>query len=235
MGEDNKDSGKQLKEWLQMLVILFTVGWTSYEFFFKEYIKPAQEPTALELEVKLEYAGEKNGFIMIKGIINTDNPSNRRIYVPALWFTVKGRRLSTVRDRQPVNSQDMMPDSPAEPKIVRNYAPVVSSEIVAQQRLLDGIENNWWDPKDWTNDEISFAVPKDEFDFLDMVVVYLYSKNVDALADPEWTTTHDGSQWAHFKFKELKTGEEQAQWLRKNDAGFSWSSASLSLWEKPKN
>lgn len=233
MSDDKKDQGKQFKEWLQMMVIVFTVGWTSYEFFFKEYIKPAQEPTALELEVKLEYAGEKDGFIMVKGVINADNPSNRRIYVPAEWFTVKGRRLSTSKERQPADLQDLMPDSPAEPKVLRNYAPVVSSEIVAQQRMLDGIDNNWWDPKDWSNDEVSFAVPKGEFDFLDLVVVYLYTKNVDALVDPVWTTAHDGSQWANFKFKEQMTAEDQAEWLRRNDAGFSWSSATLSLWEKP--
>ncbi|HEX5057239.1 MAG TPA: hypothetical protein VFX02_12185 [Gammaproteobacteria bacterium] len=228
MSEDGK--GKQFKETLQMAVIVFTVAWTSYEFFFKEFIKPAHEPTALELDVRLEYAGEKDGLIMVRGVINASNPSNRRIYVPAEWLTVKGRRIAAPTQRG--NRDNVIPDSPAEPGVYRNYAPVASSEIVAEQRMLDGIDNNWWDPKDRTNDEISFAIPKGEFDFLDIVVAYLYTKNVDGLADPEWTLTHDGSQWAHFKFANPDTEKNQAKWLNKNDAGFSWSSASLSLWEK---
>lgn len=233
MSDDNKDTGKHIKEWLQITVILFTVAWTSYEFFFKEYIKPSQEPTALQLRVKLEYAGEKDGFLMVKASIHAENPSNRRIYVPAMWYTIKGRRIST--SKEAVNGKPAGPDSPAEPELIRNYAPVISSEIVAEQRMLDGIDNNWWDPSDSTDDELSFAVPKGEFDFLDIVVVYLYTKNVDALVNPEWTHTNDGSQWAHFKFDNSKTAPQQAAWSHRNDAGFSWSSASLSLWEKPKN
>jgi hypothetical protein len=232
MSEDNKDKGKQIKEWLQMSVIVFTVSWTSYEFFFKEFIKPAHEPTALQLRVKLEYAGEKDGLIMLKSSIHADNPTNRRIYVPAMWYTVKGRRLSDSTGR--VNEPEAVEDSPVEPAVIRHYAPVVESEILAEQRMLDGIDNNWWDPKDSTDDEISFAIPKGSFDFLDMTVAYLFAKNTDGLAGAEWSRTQDGGLWADFKFlNPPRTESELARWKHKSDPGYNWSSATLSLWEKP--
>ena len=233
MSEDKKESGKQFKETLQMAVIVFTVAWTSYEFFFKEFIKPAHEPTALNLAVNLEYAGEKNGFIMLKSSIHSDNPTNRRIYVPAMWYTVKGRKLSSSPQR--VDKQQPEPESPAEPPVIRYYSPVTSTEIVAEQRMLDGLDNNWWDPKDSTDDEIAFAVPKGKFDFLDMTVTYLFVKNTDTLAGAEWTTTTDGGMWADFKFEKSMTEKEWAEWRDKSDGGYNWSSATLSLWEKPRN
>jgi hypothetical protein len=230
MAKNSQDKGKQFRETLQMAILVFTVAWTSYEFFFKEFIKPAHEPTALKLAIKLGYAGEKNGFIMLKSTIHADNPTNRRIYVPAMWYTVKGRKLSTSPER--VNDPQTVAESPAEPAIARHYAPVTSSEIITEQRMLDGLDNNWWDPQDTTDDEISFAVPKGKFDFLDMTVTYLFAKNTDGLAGAEWSTTADGGMWADFKFEKPKTPEEWADWRHKSDPGYNWSSATLSLWEK---
>jgi hypothetical protein len=38
------DTSKEIRAWIQIIVIVFTVGWTSYEFFFKEFVKRAWNP-----------------------------------------------------------------------------------------------------------------------------------------------------------------------------------------------
>jgi hypothetical protein len=69
-----------------------------------------------------------------------------------------------------------------------------------------------------------------------MTVAYLFAKNTDGLAGAEWTTTADGGMWADFKFQNPPQNEEEwATWRHKSDPGYNWSSATLSLWEKPKN
>ncbi|HEY3487896.1 MAG TPA: hypothetical protein VGL10_07510 [Gammaproteobacteria bacterium] len=233
MKDPKAERSKEIREWVQIALIVFTVGWTSYEFFFKEFIKPAQEPTALELDAKLERAGEKDGFIMIKGTIKANNPTNRRIYVPAFWYTVKARKLATAGEpaRQKTGID---PNDPLQNKIVRKYAPVTSYEIVAQQRIIFEGEA-WWDPKDRTNDEIIFAIPKNKFDFLDMKISYLFTRNNSELAAPAWILTEDGSVWAELRFKQEKSEDETIAWIYKNGAGYNWSTNSLSLWEQPKN
>jgi hypothetical protein len=221
---------KEIREWLLVLAIVFTVAWTSHAFFFKE--KQTQEPTALELEVQLENAGEKDGFIMVKGTINTLNPSGRRIYIPALWYTVEGSRVSPSRER--VSDLGKLPaELPGDNAAIRNYAPVVSAQIVLEKKLLSS-RYPFWNPQDKTTEEISFAVPKGEFDFLDMKVTYLFARNNQELLDPGWTRGTEGELWAYLKFEQEKTEEQRNQWLYENGAGVNWSKASLPLWDKPK-
>jgi hypothetical protein len=225
------DTGKEIREWIQIVVIVFTVGWTSYEFFFKEFVKPGLEPTALELNVKLEQVGEKDGFIMVKGTIDTLNPSSRRIYVPALWYTVKGSRVTMTKER--VGNDHVLPENLPTHAPIRLYAPVSSSEVVVEEKILSS-RYPFWDPKDKTRDEISFAVPKGEFDFLDMKVMYLFSRYINDLPEPAWYRTGDGKLQAYFKFEKEKTTEEFNKWYYDNGAGENWSTASLSLWDKSK-
>src|SRR5688572_32361803 len=113
------DTSKELRAWIQVLAIVFVVSWTSYKFFFKDYIKPKLEPTALELNVKLEQVGEKDGFIMIKGTIDTMNPSSRRIYVPALWYIVKGSRITMTKER--VGNDQTLPENLPTHAAIRLY------------------------------------------------------------------------------------------------------------------
>jgi hypothetical protein len=225
------DTSKEIRAWIQIIAIVFTVGWTSYEFFFKDFIKPKLEPTALELNVKLEQVGEKDGFIMVKGTIDTMNPSSRRIYVPALWYIVKGSRITMTKER--MGNDQTLPENLPTHAAIRLYAPVSSSEVVVEEKILSS-RYPFWDPNDKTRDEVSFAVPKGEFDFLDIKVMYLFAKDNRDLPDPAWFRTGDGKLQAYLKFEKEKTTEEWNQWHYDNGAGENWSTASLSLWDKSK-
>lgn len=221
-------TGKEVREWVQITIIVFTVIWTSYEFFFKEFIKPAHEPTALELAAKLEYAGEKDGFIIIRGSISALNPTSRRIYVPAFWYTVRGYRVALSDQR--ITDETIRPEDMPQQIASRHYSPLVSSEIVVEEKILSG-QHTWWDPKDKTSDEISFVVPKDKFDFMDLYVSYILTRNNDELLEPMWGRTDSGDLAAILQFNEEKTPEQQLEWELENSAGQNWAEATLPLWE----
>lgn len=81
---------KEFRDWFQVFIILFATIIGAYEFIYKDIYKPAIRPTSMNVDGKIELAGKKDGVLMVKSTITAENPSDRRIYVPAFWLTVRG-------------------------------------------------------------------------------------------------------------------------------------------------
>lgn len=103
-----KDGWKDFRDWLQVFIILFATLIGAYEFIYKDLYKPSVRPTSLNVDAKIELAGEKNGTTMVKATINAENPSDRRIYVPAFWLTVRGFSFEDKDDGLARQNQELL-------------------------------------------------------------------------------------------------------------------------------
>ncbi len=220
----------EVREWIKIVLIAFAAAWGSYEFIVKDIIRPAQRPTALDLVANLEKVGKKNKNILVRVRIVAKNPTDRRIYVPAYWFTVRGYRLSDSTTSTNTHDKSILEELRGT-ELVSTYSPIISAEIVAQQRITyEGTA--WWEPEDKTNDEAIFAVPEGKFDFLELRIQYLHTRDNSVLDIPTWITLEDGSWNAQFKLK--KGGSEVMElikWQISTGSGYNWHITTLPLWE----
>ena len=213
------------REWIQVYVLIAATLLGAYEFVLKELIRPAQEPTALELEASLEKVGDNAQFTLVRLQTSAHNPTDRRIYVPAYWYTVVGFSLSD--STQVVNHQAEALQRIRADEFVNTYGAIAKAEVLAQRRIIYTNEA-WWEPQDRTHDEDIVAVPKGAFDYVVVYVNYLHTRFPDAIAPPEWETFADGSWNAKLKLQpHVKLSTEQ--WQRETGSGYGWYNAALVL------
>ncbi len=223
--KDKASFFSRMREWIQLFVMVFVAGWGSYEFIVKDIIQPTQKPTALDIVASMENIGQKNQNILIRVHTIAYNPTDRRVYVPAYWFTVRGHRLSNSTGQVNTNHNLILTNLRGS-ELISTYSPIESSEVVAQQRIIYA-NDAWWEPEDKTNDEAIFAIPEGEFDFLELRVNWIQTRDSSVLSDTIWYALEDGGWEAEFKFKEagLNYDEQIATGI-----GYNWNITTLSLW-----
>lgn len=228
-----KDKGSHFsatRERAQFFVILFVAGLSSYEFILKDIIRPAQEPTAFDLVATLENVGKKNENILVRASITARNPTDRRIYVPAFWFTVRGYWLFDSTEPVLTNHKSILEMGPGD-ELISTYAPIESSEIVAQKRICY-TGDTWCEPDEKINDEVIFALPEGKFDFLEMQVFYMQTRDNSALDDPIWDAREDGSWYAQFNLKEGGSDSSKIiEWQISTSAGYCYYITTLPFYD----
>src|SRR3989442_9027127 len=85
---------RQLREWVQFGILVFGVGWGVFTFILKDIWAPARRPGALDILSNLDEVGRAKADRLIRVRIIATNPSDRRIYVPALWYTAWGEVIA---------------------------------------------------------------------------------------------------------------------------------------------
>lgn len=225
----------RIREWVQFGILVFATAWGVYTFILKDIIRPAQRPTALELTTTLEEVGRSASSRMIRIRIVCSNPSDRRIYIPALWYTVWGHKLAEQDQEGFLHAVES-----AEPRtIAGRYARIVRTDVVASGRVwVDS--DTWYDPHDRTTDEAIFSVPVKLFDFLESRVDYWFLTDIGMIGKPRWELQRDGS-WVPILTVKSQEGSRLEDFdptsnprHRKleltNQLGQNRSVASLSLW-----
>jgi hypothetical protein len=222
---------------IQLSAIVVAAIVATYQFYLKDILRPRQEPTALDLAADLSKVGEEKGNLLIKAAVGTRNPTERRIYVPAFWFTVRGvSRVPSPADPGPELFHGEVTE--IRDLLLRRYWTAADTQIVAQRRIVyDG--SAWWEPDDKTHDEAVFIVPNGRFDYLELNVAYLYTRAGQVLDVPDWSTNEDGSWWANIRFRPKRdsasevldySNKRHEKWAFKTGAGQNWYTATLSLW-----
>ena len=226
-----------LREWLQMAAMVTAAIWGVYEFIWKDVITPSHRPTALDLVASLEQVGERDDHVLVRARLAAHNPTDRRIYVPAYWFIVSGHALELKAGAE-IDYRTLLAGLGDETGLVSTYGPERMSAIVAQQRLVTS-GTAWWEPQDKTNDEAVFAVPKDRFDYLQLRVVYMHTRDAARLAAPTWSARSSGAWEASFCFAspgghpcqpfDPGKNKEHAEWQEETAAGYNWHVTTLAL------
>lgn len=84
-----KTDWKNFREWLQVFIIIAATLIGAYEFVYKDVYKPSIRPSSLNVQANMELVGTKESMSLIRCKIITENPTDRRIYIPAFWLTVR--------------------------------------------------------------------------------------------------------------------------------------------------
>ena len=225
-----------LREWLQTGAFVVGALVAGYQFYLKDVLKPTLEPTALDLVARLEWVGEKDRNVLVRAVITARNPTQRRIYIPAYWFTVRGIRLNgkpVLSDKEFSESMEVMKDM-----VTTRFLAKPTIEVIAQRRIVEE-SGAWWEPSDKTNDEAIFAVPQGRFDYLELRVSYLHTRDISVLDSPAWSVDEQGSLDAQFQLKFSDSSSptlldysnpSHAEWADDSGAGFNWYVTTLSLW-----
>jgi hypothetical protein len=180
---DGKFEGRftWLKEWGTLIFTALTLVSTSYQFYFKEFVVPEHRPTTLEVNTRLEQAGQRGNLSFIRIAVHASNPTDRRIHVPAMWLSLVGFSLGD-------QSCDAKPDwrkalSTPENSVYPAFNPPADVALLAQRRLwTEGAA--FFEPKEVANFEDVVALPTGRFDYVKLNVNYLAARSIDAL-DPD--------------------------------------------------
>jgi hypothetical protein len=227
---------KNVREWIQLGIIIFTALLSAYGFFIKDIWSPTHESSCLNVNARLTNEGKKGQLTLIHTYISTHNPTKKRIEVPALWYTVIGY---TIKESLPVsaNYQKKSLDSIFSDELVCNYVQY-DSVIVAQQRIISD-KNSWWKPGDKTNNDFIIAVPSGKFDFVSLHVHYLSTRYIADVDSIIWSADNSGQWIAYYTFK--PDVDKSDTWLTylgyipenwRTKFGYSWYKTSLKLSDK---
>src|SRR5262245_14017135 len=93
-GRRSNTASKVIREWTQFVVLLFATAWGVYTFVYKETILPARRPATLTVTATLEELARNDEQVLIRLRIRAVNHTDRKVYVPALWYRVRGIELS---------------------------------------------------------------------------------------------------------------------------------------------
>lgn len=179
----------RLREWGQFAILLFATAWGVYTFVLKDIVAPAQRPTALEVAPSLEDIGGSEPDRLIRIRVACRNSTDRRIYVTALWYTVRGHRIAK---RGSAPFLDEVRSAPPQTVTARDTR-VIGTDVVASGRIFAGDHTVWWDPHDKTTYEYVFGVAAKHYDFLELTVRYQFTKDTTGVGPPRWTLLDDGT------------------------------------------
>lgn len=218
-GKPSISHAARIREWAQFGILLFATAWGVYTYILKDILGPAQRPTALELTTTLEEVGQAKGYRLIRIRIVSTNPSDRRTYIPALWYTVWGQKLANADSRKfwgTVNSA--LPG-----KLTARHSRDILGEVVASRRIY--VDNtSLYDPHEKTTEEDVFAVPTRLYDYLIMKVEYRFARDTVGMGQVSWQLDPDGS-WVP-SFPDAKID------LLRTELAYNWSVATLSMWPR---
>ncbi len=208
---------KSFRDWAQFGILVFATTWGVYTFILKDIIWPASRPTALELKVTLDEIGRSRGLRMMRLQIVSANRTDRRVYIPAMWYRIEAYKIEKRKDVTSFWS-DAQVAPPRE--ITARHTRISDSQVVASARIYTGDEV-WYEPHDVTTEEHIFAVPEDDYDYLVLHVHYIFTRDMLSSHQVEWYLKPNGSWEPNVVLPES---------LLDIGGGHNWSVSSYSFW-----
>ena len=225
---------RQWREWVQFGILVFGVGWGVFTFILKDIWAPARRPGALDILSSLDEVGRAKADRLIRVRIIAANSSDRRIYVPALWYTVWGEGIARADAAAFLKA---LRSAPALSMTAR-HSKIVAAVVVASGRIA--IENGtWYEPHDKTTNEAVFTIPAQGYDVLELQIKYIVTRDTVGLGSPRWDVLPSGEWMPTIMMKSKGRDSLEAfddsnprhrKWEHDNGVGFNWSVATLSLW-----
>ena len=223
-----------IKDWAQFAMLVFASAWGVYTFVFKETILPARRPATLTVTAKLEELGRNDRRVLMRLRVHAVNRTDRKVYVPALWYSVRGVQLTQQSDD--LEQYRTRIESFPKAEIHARYSTLAGADVVAVGTIL-GEVTCYYEPTDETTNEVLFEVPTDYYDALEAKAEFFVTKETDGLSLAEWEVGVDGA----LAPKIVLTGrqydptynQQHYAWATRVGAGFNWATATHSLWSAP--
>jgi hypothetical protein len=234
---DGERSGlvtRTLREWTQFAILLFATGWGVYTFVYKETILPSRRPATLAVSTSLEEVGRTEKKALIRLRVHAVNRTDRKIYVPALWYTIQGYRL-TEQTGAADEFRAQIEYAP-QAEIHGRYSTVADADVVAVGTILNRV-TDYYEPTDETSNEVLFEVPLDRYHALRVHAQFFLTRQTDGLSLNGWQVSESGELNPQLMLTNRPYdpgfNAQHHAWALSSGAGFNWCSATLPLWPKP--
>ena len=230
-----------LRDALQAIALLIAAAWGLYTFVYKEVIVPRNRPAALVVTPVLEAIGRRGDLVLAKATFEMANHSDSKVYVPAMWYTVRGLKLDRVEQD---DSAYLSANRKAAQELfaTARFSQFTAADLVGTGKVSIAVET-WFEPGAEQRVEQLLYIPADRYDAAQLQVQYLITKDIHDVKEIRWRTTDQGDLDPRLVFtagsKYFGNGAPAEMsdrdtrylgWLRATRAGVNYVTATIPLW-----
>ncbi len=219
-----------IRDWTQFAILLFATGFGIYRFVYKDIFIPSKRSATLTLDSTLEEVGRAKERVLIKVSIHAANRTDKTVYVPALWYTVLGKRFASQQGLLP-EYRSQIERSP-NLEVIARYSSESLTDVVAVGTILSQL-TDFYHPADETTNEDIIGVPVDLYDAIELQVRVFVTKDTRGLVSPTWEVSESGELNPQLTLMNRLYAPdndlEHRKWAARTGAGFNWSFSTLSL------
>ena len=228
------------KDIIQALAICVAALWGVYTFIYKEIIVPSRAPASLVVTPTLEEIGRRGDTVMVRATFTMENHSGAKVYAPAMWYSVRGLKLQSAATEDTTYLREVR-EGAEKPYPTSRFSQFVAADVIGTGKLTSEVET-WYEPNAAQKIEQLLYVPADRYDAAQLAVQVLLTRSVDDVKQVRWKTTDDGELEPTLVFKDgstyagtgpaaLNASEQRyVRWLRANNGGVNFVTATISLW-----
>jgi hypothetical protein len=187
----DKTTAQRTREAVQFFLVIFGAALGFYQFVYVQIYVPSRRPPAVTLAATLEELDRADGMVLVRSRLVVRNPSDTKVWVPALWWNVYGLSFSGETRTEAEFAATVDPLLKGTEESFTRYSSIRRVEVVANGRVPDF--EYWYQPKDETNHEQLFLVPEGEFDILQIVANADITKSLDNFAPTRWAIDGQGT------------------------------------------
>lgn len=242
--EPGRRRPRSLREWRSLVEILLlpsALVWGAWEFHYRERIAPNRLPALLNVTPSVERLGRRDSLVLVRAGFQLKNPSEGRIYAPAMWYTAIGHRLLP-RNPEDTTYLRMLRESAGDFATIPRYSRVERSEVVAAGHVLPPMEGVWFDPGEEQALQELFYVPECRYDYLEIRLDFMLARDMGRMAPLVWLADSVGGLSAEVRLKGSgydrdttrvealdEAKPEHADWASRTGFGWSWVVSTLPL------
>ena len=230
-----------LRDALQAFALLIAAAWGLYTFLYKEVIVPRNRPAALVVTPVLEAIGRRGDLVLARATFQMVNRSDSKVYVPAMWYSVRGLKLESV-EQEDTTYLRLNRENAQKPYPTSRFSQFTAADLVGSGKVSTEVET-WFEPGAEQRVEQLLYIPSDRYDAAQLQVQYLISKDIHEVKEIRWRTTDegdldprlvftDGSRWfgGGAPAAMSDTSARYVGWLRQTRAGVNYVTATIPLW-----
>jgi hypothetical protein len=230
-----------LRDVLQAFALLIAAAWGLYTFVYKEVIVPRNRPAALVVTPVLEAIGRRGDMVLARATFLMANHSDSKVYVPAMWYSVRGLKLESVEQDDSAYVRQNR-ENAAKPFATARFSQFTAADLVGSGKVSTEVET-WFEPGAEQRVEQLLYIPADRYDAAQLQVQYLISKDIHEVKEISWRTTDQGdldprlvftadSRWSGGGAPAAMsdTVPRYVGWLRQTKAGVNYVTATIPLW-----
>ena len=230
-----------LRDALQAIALLIAAAWGFYTFVYKEVIVPRNRPASLVVTPVLEAIGRRGNLVLARATFEMANRSDSKVYVPAMWYTVRGLRLQQVEQD---DSAYLGANRKAAQQLyaTARFSQFTAADLIAAGKVSTEVET-WFDPGSEQRVEQLLYIPADRYDAAQLQVQYLITKDIRDVKEVRWRTNDQGDLDPRLVFATGSryhgngapaamsgTDTRYLGWLRATKAGVNYVTATIPLW-----
>jgi hypothetical protein len=234
-----RSTSRLIRDLLQSLALVIAAMWGAYTFFYREIIIPARRPAALVVTPSLEEIGRRGDTVLAKATFLIVNPSESRVYAPAIWYSVFGLKLQAVAMEDTAYLRRNR-ENADKPHATARFSQFTAADVIGEGKINSEVEY-WFDSNGQQRVEQILYIPADRYDAAQLSVQYLATKDIHELKQVRWRTMDDGELDPRLVFAEgspyagppaelSDTVPRYVRWLKRHQGGVNVVTATMSLW-----